>query len=118
MRKVVLLALLAALLPAIAASAETVAEKQMAQKIGSMLKQSGQLHNYRIGVKYHDGTAFLEGTVTSVEQRTTAVRLAERVRGVKQVQYKLEIPENADAPSKGQASNDSANDSSNDSSHE
>jgi hypothetical protein len=118
MRKVVFLALLAAMLPAIVASAETVAEKQMAQKIGSLLKQSGQLHNYRIGVKYHDGTAILEGTVTSVEQRTTAVRLAERVKGVKEVQYKLEIPEKAHAASKAEASNDATNDGLNDASNE
>ena len=99
MRKVVFLALLAALLPAIAASAETIAEKQMAQKIGSQLKESGKLHNYRIAVKYHDGIAFLEGTVTSVEQRTTAVRLAQHIKGVSQVEYKLEIPGKSDIPS-------------------
>ena len=58
MRKV-FLALLAAALPAISAFADLPAEEQMAHRIGSQLKQSGQLHNYEIGVKYHDGVASL-----------------------------------------------------------
>src|SRR3954467_14548343 len=106
MRKVVFLALLAAMLPAIAASAETVAEKQMAQQIGSQLKQSGQLHNYRIGVKYHDGVAILEGTVTSQDQRNAACRLAQHVKGVSKVQCKLEISEGEDQNNSKHAGND------------
>jgi hypothetical protein len=90
MRKV-FLALLAAALPAISALAGSPAEEQMAHRIGSQLKQSGQLHNYEIGVKYHDGVVCLEGKVTSPEQRTTAVRLAQKVKGVSRVECKLEI---------------------------
>ena len=79
MRKVVYLAVLAAtLLPALAASAETPAEKHVAQQIGSHLKQSGQLQNYKVGVKFHDGVALLGGTVANAEQRDTAVRLAQQ----------------------------------------
>src|SRR4051794_28025955 len=103
MRRVVFLALLALLLPAISASAETPAEEQMARRIGNEIKQSGQLHNYQITVKFHDGTAFLEGTIASVEQRTAAVQIAKHIKGVQRVQYKLEIPsdseEGADAKS-------------------
>src|SRR4051794_26407402 len=90
MRKV-FLALLAAALPAISAFAGSTAEEQMAHRIGSQLKQSGQLHNYEIGVKYHDGVAFLEGKVTSPEQRAAAVRLAQKVNGVSRVECKLAI---------------------------
>src|SRR5206468_899961 len=79
MRRVVFLALLAAtLLPAAVASAETPAEKQMAQRIGNQLKQSGQLHNYHVTIKFQNGVAHLEGTVTSAEQRKIAVRLAQQ----------------------------------------
>src|SRR5438105_3337291 len=108
MRTVVFLALLAATLPAISASAETPAEEQMAHRIGNEIKQSGQLHNYQITVKFHDGTVYLEGTVSSVEQRTAAVQLAKHVKGVSRVQYKLEIPSKADAASdsKAEAGND------------
>ena len=91
MRKVVFLALLAAALPAISALAETPAEEQMARRIGMHMKQSGQLRNYEIHVKYHDGVATLEGDVASTEQRGNAIRLAESVKGVSSVDCKLEI---------------------------
>src|SRR5262245_4063499 len=90
MRKV-FLALLAAALPAISALADMPAEDQMAHRIGSQLKQSGQLHNYEIGVKYHDGVAYLEGKVTSPEQRATAIRLAQKIKGVSHVECKLSV---------------------------
>src|SRR4051794_6140485 len=93
MRKVVYLAMLAVtLLPAATASAETVAEKRVAQQIGSHLKQSGQLQNYRVGVKYHEGVAYLAGSVANAEQRDLAVQLAQEVDGVSHVVCKLECP--------------------------
>jgi hypothetical protein len=93
MRRVVFLAVLAAVLaPATFASAETPAEKQLAQKIGSHLKLSGELRNYRVGVKFQDGVAYLSGSVSSAEQRDTAVRLAQQVDGVTHVVSKLDYP--------------------------
>ena len=98
MRNVVFLALLAAsLLPAAIASAETPAEKQMAQSIGQHLKESGQLRNYRIGIRFKDGVAHLEGTVTSPQQRRSAIELTKQVKGVSKVDYKLEV-ENSEMP--------------------
>jgi len=92
MRRVVYLALFwAAVLPAMTASAETMADKQLAQQVGSHLKQSGKLHNYRISVRCHDGIACLDGTVTSAEQRQAAVHLAQHVKGVSRVECKLEV---------------------------
>lgn len=110
MRKVVFIALLVAVLPAMTASAQSVAEKQMAQQIGIRLKQSGQLQNYRIGVKYHDGVALLEGTVTSPEQRQTAIRLAEQINGVSRVECNLDVPRQqftgqSNAPNDGKSGN-------------
>ncbi len=106
MRRVFFLALLAAtILPAATALADGSAEQQMANRIGAQLKQSGQLHNYHINIKYHSGVAYLEGTVTSVQQRTVAVRLAERVKGVSRVEYKLEIPSEADSPNDSKPAN-------------
>jgi hypothetical protein len=98
MRRVVFVAVLAAtLLPAATVSAESKAEKQVAQQIGSHLKQSGQLQNYRVGVKYHDGVAYLSGSVASVEQRDIALRLAQQVDGVSHVVSKLEFPSEGEA---------------------
>jgi hypothetical protein len=74
-----------------AAPAQSVEEKLMAQRIAAELKQSGQLKNYRVGVKYSDGVAWLEGTVTSESQRRTAVQLSRQLEGVDHVVSKLEI---------------------------
>ncbi|HVT26493.1 MAG TPA: BON domain-containing protein [Lacipirellulaceae bacterium] len=105
MRRVLFLAMLAAAMQAATAFAGISADQQMANRIGAQLKQSGQLHNYRINIKYHNGVAYLEGTVTSVQQRTMAVRLAEHVKGVSRVQYKLEIPTDAASASDAQPAN-------------
>ena len=98
MRRLVFLIVLGATLaPAAIASAETAAEKRVAQQIGIHLKQSGELRNYRVGVKYHDGVAYLNGSVTSAEQRDAAVRLAKQCEGVSHVVCKLECPSIEDA---------------------
>ena len=65
----------------------------MTEKIAAALKQSGQLTDYRVGVKYEDGVVSLAGTVTSAEQLKTAVRLTEQMYGVKQVTHNLKIVE-------------------------
>ena len=63
MRNVFLVAMLAAsLLPAATASAQLAGDQRVAQQIRSHLKYSNQLHNYRVGVKYHDGVAYLAGS--------------------------------------------------------
>ena len=56
MRKSICLALLAmsVLATANVASAQSAADKAMAQQIGRSLKDSGQLRDYRVGVKFHE----------------------------------------------------------------
>jgi hypothetical protein len=93
MRKFVFVALLAALfLPASDARAQSDAESVMAQQIGRELKESGQLQNYRIGIEFQNGIAKLSGSVTSAEQRDTAVQLARQVQGVSHVVCNLTCP--------------------------
>jgi hypothetical protein len=94
MRKVVFLALAAALLlPAANTFADSAANEAFARQIGQTLKESGELQNYRIGVQYQDGVAKLTGTVTSIEQRDAAVRLAREIAGVEHVVCKLTYPD-------------------------
>ena len=62
-----------------------------AQQIAGNLKQSGKLKDYRVGVKYEDGVAWLSGTVTSEQQRQIAELVARNSAGVKHVVNKLEI---------------------------
>lgn len=68
-------------------------DSAMAQHVAGSIKQSGQLQNYSLGVKYQDGVAWLLGTVASKDQMETAVSLARQVEGVEQVISKLEIEE-------------------------
>ena len=66
-------------------------DENAAQNIAKVLKQSGQLKDYRVGVKYEDGVAWLLGTVTSPQQKQIAERLARQAPGVQHVVSKLEV---------------------------
>ena len=73
------------------AQGQSAEESAMAQQVASSIKASGQLSNYRLGVKYQDQVAWLLGTVASEEQRDKAIELAKQVDGVEQVICKLTI---------------------------
>ena len=81
----------ALLWPAGSLSAAAPDSKAMSQTIAQHFKESGQLSNYRVGVKYQDGVAWLLGSVTSQEQADIACELAKQVDGVEQVVNRLEI---------------------------
>jgi BON domain len=82
---------LAVLIPATHVAAQSDQDKSIALEIGNQLKTSGQLRDYRIGVKYKDGIAALSGTVTSQQQLSTAVHLTQQMRGVDQVVNNLKV---------------------------
>jgi hypothetical protein len=82
---------LSVLVPSTEVAAQSAQDKAIALEIGSQLKTSGQLHDYRIGVKYKDGVAALSGTVANQQQLMTAVRLAQRMDNVSQVVNNLTI---------------------------
>jgi BON domain len=79
------------LAPAGRAAAEGASDRAVAQKIAQDLKASGQLQDYRVGVKFQDGVAWLMGTVTSKEQKATAERIARQSAGVDRVISKLTV---------------------------
>jgi len=62
-----------------------------AQQIAGELKQSGRLKDYRVGVKYEDGVAWLTGTVTDRQQRQIAENITRHSPGVTHVVNKLEV---------------------------
>jgi hypothetical protein len=82
---------LSVLVPSTEVAAQSAQDKAIAQEIGSQLKTSGQLHDYRIGVKYKDGVAALSGTIANQQQLMTAVRLTQRMDNVSQVVNNLTI---------------------------
>ena len=104
MRKTVFSACLAVavVVPNVSLAASNGAEQEMAQQIGSQLKESGQLRDYRIGVKYQDGVAWLNGSVANEQQMSTAIRLTRQIRGVDHVVNNLAVSGSApEASSRG-----------------
>ncbi len=91
MRQWIVAAAGAALLWPASAGATAPTAEQMANDVAQTLRESGQLKNYRVGVKYEDGVAWLMGSVTSAEQSATAEELARQVEGISHVVNKLEI---------------------------
>jgi len=65
--------------------------QEIADRIAANLRSSGELRNYRIGIRVEDGTATLEGTVASLEQMNAALRTAARTEGVTRVVNRLTI---------------------------
>lgn len=90
------LAALIALVPTLARADNQDKANQIAQK----LRDSGQLSNYKIGVKYQSGTAWLRGRVTSEDQVGKALKLTSQMPGVSHVVNKLSV-----ASASGQVTN-------------
>jgi hypothetical protein len=77
--------------PATRASADADDDRAAAQQIAQNMKESGQLKDYRVGVKYQNGVAYLMGSVTSAQQKAIAERIARGTEGVDRVVSKLDV---------------------------
>ena len=82
------------------ASYAAMSDETMAQLIANDLKESGRLKDYRVGIKYKDGVAWLMGSVTSRQQKQVAELIVGNSEGVVHVVSKLEIdlPQNEPTP--------------------
>lgn len=72
-------------------------QDKLATAVAAGLRNSGSLKGYRVSVKAKDGTVWLTGTLTSVEQLQAAVVVAERTPGVERVVNRLSVAEPATA---------------------
>jgi osmotically-inducible protein OsmY len=63
----------------------------VAQQIADALRDSGRLQDYNINIKYKQGTAWLEGSVTSPEQMSAAMDVAREVPGVTRVVNEMAV---------------------------
>ncbi|MEM8865836.1 MAG: BON domain-containing protein [Planctomycetota bacterium] len=106
-RKWILVLGAAALLWPASVQAQSPDQQAMAQKIATGIRESGKLTNYRVGVKYQDGVAWLLGSVTDPSQEQMAIELANQMDGVEHVISKLEVgsgqPQKAATPAKTDA---------------
>ena len=73
------------------ASAASQDDQQIAQRIRDSLKDSGRLSGYSFTVKYQGGTAWLEGRVSSEEQKSVALELTGQMPEVNQVIDQLRV---------------------------
>jgi hypothetical protein len=107
MRRFLTLCTVAAFI-ALAPTLALAGNQEIAEQIAGKLRNSGQMVDYKIGVKYQDGTAWLRGRVASEAQMQNALRLAFEVPEVDRVVNEMTIvgesaesnPLRGDAPAK------------------
>ena len=78
------IAALAALAPAGALAGDSE-DKAAAEQIATVLRDSGRLKHYSVGVKYRNGTVWLSGRVTSDQQMQSALAIISELEGIKQI---------------------------------
>jgi hypothetical protein len=84
------IATIAALAPALALSGERQ-DKAAAEQIAAVLRDSGQMQNYAVGVKYKAGTVWLSGRVTGKQQMQSALQVVSDIEGVEQIVNNLSV---------------------------
>ncbi len=84
------IAAITALIPALAMAAN----QEVAEQIASNLRQSGQLQDYKIGVKYQDGTAWLRGQVADQKQVNAVLKVVFKTPGVTRVVNNMTVGSN------------------------
>jgi hypothetical protein len=73
--------------------------QEVANQIAQNLRDSGKMNDYRIAVKFQDGTAWLQGHVTDQAQMYDAIKLVYKTHGVKRVVNNLTVAETEDEES-------------------
>jgi hypothetical protein len=71
--------------------------QQVAERIASNLREGGQLQDYKIGVKFQNGTAWLRGRVASEDQLARALKTAWATKGVDRVVNQMSVAPSAKA---------------------
>lgn len=80
-----------AMLAPTCSSAATENNEQVARQIRDTLRMSGRLSGYSFVIKYQDGTAWLDGRVSSAEQQALAVEMTSEMPNVSKVVDHLRI---------------------------
>ncbi len=80
----------AVLAPAMALAADRQ-DKVFAERVATALRDSGQMQNYSVGVKYKAGTIWLTGRVTNNQQMQTALQVVSDIDGVEQIVNSLQV---------------------------
>jgi hypothetical protein len=74
-------------------------DKATAEQIAVALRDSGQMQSYSVGVKYKNGTVWLNGRVNSEQQMQTALKVVSDLEGIEKIVNGLEVkPSSSKAP--------------------
>jgi hypothetical protein len=82
---------IAVLAPALAL-ADDQEDKEAAEQIATIMRDSGQMRNYSVGVKYRNGTVWLSGRVASQRQMQTALNIVSDIEGIEQIVNNMTVP--------------------------
>ncbi len=85
---------IAALAPAVTLASEAE-DKAIAQQIATVLRDSGKMKNYSVGVKYRNGTVWLSGRVTDQRQLQTALAIVSSLEGIDNIVDGMEVDGNS-----------------------
>ena len=72
-------------------------DKATAEQIAVVLRDSGQMQNYSVGVKYKNGTVWLSGRVASNQQMQAALAVISDIEGIEKIVNNLEVAKGAAA---------------------
>ncbi len=87
------------LMVVLTASLALAGNQDVANQIAQNLRDSGKMSEYRIAVKFQDGTAWLQGHVADKSQMSAAIKIVYKTRGVSRVVNNLSIAESDDEES-------------------
>ena len=65
--------------------------QEVAEQIARNLRNSGQMSDYKIGVKFQEGTAWVRGRVQDEEQMNTALKIVFKTPGVARIVNELTV---------------------------
>jgi hypothetical protein len=87
-----------ALAPMLALAGERE-DKATAEQIAVVLRDSGQMQNYSVGVKYKNGTVWLSGRVASNQQMQAALAVISEIEGIEKIVNNLDVAKGTAAKS-------------------
>jgi hypothetical protein len=71
--------------------ASDLEDKEAAEQIATILRDSGQMQKYSVGVKYKNGTVWLSGKVANDQQLQTALSVVSDIDGVQQIVNNMSV---------------------------
>ena len=85
------------LMVVLSASLALAGNQEVANQIAQNLRDSGKMNDYRVAVKFQDGTAWLQGHVTDQSQMNAAIKIVYQTAGVNRVVNDLTVGESDEA---------------------